>query len=147
MLQEFAVSRRQLLATVMILRLNGKSGYNREIREDCAVRLRFKRFYEFLSGQNAALGYRSQVAYRAAQNCSLPGDGNCRDAQSGDADGAFISVTGSVSINSSSALQFPQITSSPALTFLAISISAAQTGHSPIVFPVYSGLKGHHFMR
>ena len=64
MLQEFAASRRRLLATVMILRLDGKSGYDREIRRDCAVTSRFKRFYEFLSGQNAALVYRSQVAYR-----------------------------------------------------------------------------------
>lgn len=35
--------------------------------------------------------------------CQLPGDENCRNAQSGDAAGAFISVTGSVSISSSCA--------------------------------------------
>ena len=64
----------------------------------------------------------------------LPGDENCRNAQSGDAGGAFISVTGSVSISSSCAAQFPQITSSPALTFLSTSTSDAQTGHLPMIF-------------
>jgi hypothetical protein len=80
-------------------------------------------------------------------NCSLPGDENCRNAQSGDAGGALISVTGSVSISSSSAEQFPQITSSPALTFLSTSTSDAQTGHLPMVLTLVSGLRRSHSSR
>jgi hypothetical protein len=68
-------------------------------------------------------------------------------AQSSTAEGSAASSTGLVLSNSSSEPQFPQITNSPAETFAAISTSALQTGHSPMVSPNYSGLKGCYFMR
>jgi hypothetical protein len=68
-------------------------------------------------------------------------------AQSSTAEGSAASSTGLVLSNSSSDPQFPQITNSPAETFLAISTSALQTGHSPMVSPNYSGSQRRHFRR